>query len=894
MANFVTTFPLEQTPPPLKELEGDSAADNITITSDATDAIGKIAAPDELAIHDSFEFYNVVSHTHQEMNRLLGINPPVHLEPLISRAALTVASRGLPYSSHLGNKIENVATVIRERKYRQDAVDPVVNRAIEEVARTIATLGRFNSRELGETTAQVLLHGGRVLTQGGARPQPMRQPNAEQAFPSTGPLHSMDDSSTGVSVSRDQNRARNFSGFVDSKTSPVPLSNQDGRHQNRDSQRSETSDPTQNESEPSLTEAAARHRGQASVVTDYTLHRAGHPSSEHVFRRVGPMSLTSGFAREVTSSSNSHQARLVTVQQQIISDQHPDLLVSGDGTLAINRSAEAREVFTTVNCFLRAEAALRAAGSRVRLVQDTSVKVAFTHQGVGRALHPVRPDFEAPSDVCRDVAGSLIGGTPDHIVFRSPEGLTALSPMSAADSLQVPEVHSLAEALVRLADDSASVDAADAAWAARETASPTTRHSRETSPSRAEYGHYSGERAHYAAQRQRLGAVSERSGINNHAWARVGEAYLTQSVGKYDESGRFILVDHARETPLSVDPFGYHYATALLESEDGLSQVTLENYSRSGIRRRTAEAAVDQNLLLFGEQLEAMRNEHLNDTTITSRRQKSMVNTLDSLLALRRAAQNHAEIASRASEGTIDSHALRQARNAVDTAKKSATTMILNESSALGLGAAKDSWFMRFVSRAQSFHSHMTDPAARMVNPLTVVVVGKHAEFQEVSRFVDFPEKSSNLDEARIPMNVKFMAQHAARIGIWNLRNGLPAPVINISVGGNGSPLIREEGAKRTAQRRLDSLHEIFVELLQASLEDLQSHFPPGERLTISSFTVINENRGRSLPVGISASSAHSEDALRRRAIIRMEMHPNISQMTPRPYRASVGPRGSR
>ncbi|MER6536475.1 lonely Cys domain-containing protein [Streptomyces sp900105755] len=616
------------------------------------------------------------------------------------------------------------------------------------------------------------------------------------------------------------------------------------------------------------------HEKAPSIITEYTVTHRVPGINGAAFMRVNPVAASgrTGDRETFLKSTAFDWKELITVKQEVVGEEHPPLLVSEDGTLAMSSSREVREVFTTLRCMENAEAQLRAAGSKVRLAQDTSVELTFTHKGMTRTLYPVRPDFDPPTDVCRDVAGHLIGGMPDHIVFRSPGKVTAVSPMSGAGSVQVPEMHQLANALVNWTDGSIAQQEVTTSWVTEEIAGAPAPKDR---LSDAKYGHYSSADPEYAAQRFRIAAATARIGVNDHAWAHVGEAYLTQSVRSYDESGELSPVHYVRENSLAETAFGYHYAAVVLASEDGSAQATLENYSRKGATQRAAEAAVEQNLINFGDRLELMRASVQRDASLAPARQASLSRTFDALIRLREAVQQREASAPPTAPGEFHRQDDLQVRNSVEEARKSAAMNILRESNAQGFQPAKNLWFMRFVSKGHTFHDHMVDPAGRMINPLTAVVVGKHKEPMAIYREINFSERAKDLGSSQEAAgNLGLLAQHAARVGIWNFRNGLPVPKIFVSAGGNGSFVNGERGAQRAAQQRIGFLEQEFRKILQGSLDKLQEKVATADRLAAEQFVIVGINRKRHLPEGAATPTAEEGKAFRRQGIIRMEVHP--------------------
>ncbi|MYQ36357.1 hypothetical protein, partial [Streptomyces sp. SID4956] len=72
-----------------------------------------------------------------------------------------------------------------------------------------------------------------------------------------------------------------------------------------------------------------------------------------------------------------------------------------------------------------------------------------------------------------------------------------------------------------------------------------------------------------------LSDASRRIGVNEHAWADVGEGYLVQSVAAAGEHGQASLeINYAKpRTGAGGAHFGYHFVTVVLASEDGTHQI---------------------------------------------------------------------------------------------------------------------------------------------------------------------------------------------------------------------------------------------------------------------------------------------------------------------------------
>lgn len=655
------------------------------------------------------------------------------------------------------------------------------------------------------------------------------------------------------------------------------------------------------DSAPSLLPDSEARPGSplAGLTDDYTVVRADGAKAGGVFRRITSARLSDGTATDsdgtaryangtARDSDGTAPGRLVTVEQHILTEDHPRLRVSGDGTLAVGEGEEVQEAFATRRAFERASAALRAAGSTVELVLDQDVSIALRHNGADRVLFRVRPKSPPTTDVCRDVARDVLGGAPDHLVFRDARGVIGLGPMNAADGLKVSEMHRLAAAVTDVADGSrTTARTPDVAWAAEKARGGSRPEVPPTPLPGRRYGAQLGALPGYSPQGRALGNTAGSVGINDHAWAEIGEAYLTQSIGAPDEQGGFVLGNYAEAYHPVDHPFGYHFAAPILTSEDGDSAVTLENYARGGGRRRLLTEAVERNLALHADRLEEIEAAHQDQANrLQPGRERDAAAASKaaaaSLRLLRDARSRSAEV--RGLDGA--EQADREAERALGRAVSSLGAL----SNKLGLSRPEELWHLRFVSRRpqETFHDAVAgmnrqDRPGIVVAPLTAVVVGAHRPPSGPSSWFTFAEGQMRLskEESR---GLDHLAARVARVGLWNHAHGLPLPVVNISVGGNGSrdsfaslPGVQDR-AKRTAQARLNWLVADFRERLQASLRILRNGQGAVGGPTAREFTIHSHNRGRDLPgttlPGTTLPSTESRPELRRRAVFDVDMHP--------------------
>ncbi|MFB7504020.1 hypothetical protein ACFC0P_11010, partial [Streptomyces broussonetiae] len=622
-----------------------------------------------------------------------------------------------------------------------------------------------------------------------------------------------------------------------------------------------------------------RTAGQAETTVDYVTHRTAAAVGP-TFQHIKPIQVSDSAAE----ANGTEAPRLATVRQDLTDAAHPALHVSADGTLAASTENESREAFASRGAFERSRRQLHAVGGAVRLELDESVSLTVRHDGAERTLYRVRPVFlEDTTDVCRDLAGQVMGGTADHLVFRAPDGQTVLGPMNAADSLKVSELHHLAHALVQVADGSASPGVVpDTFWAVAKASGrgPLTPllPSSDALPPTPLPGRRYGPLLN--PNSRGLDKTARAIGINQDAWPAVGEAYLTQSIGSENEHGEFTLEDHTGALHPVDNPFGYHYAAVVLASEDGTSHVTLENYARQSGTRHALRNAVDRNLDEHGDRLEEMRTAYEAETeTATELRERASaraaVLAVDALIAVR-----------------DERAAAPGARNASDAAATGPTTAEQKAVSALAqlsgeqgrLKAPGDLWHMRFVSRQEqeTFHDQMTGGSECVVNPLTAVVVGAHEAPDPLGSSFTFDEKATRPteDDRR---TLYALAGKVARIALWNRRNGLPLPRVVVSTGGNGRRddlsafLNANDPAHATGERRLEAARSEFLKQLDEALAHFQRGADPADVLRADEFEVQGENRGRLLPQNAVPSRLGAKSdprELRRRAIFTIELHP--------------------
>ncbi|MFD5460265.1 hypothetical protein ACFWIR_35480, partial [Streptomyces olivaceus] len=296
----------------------------------------------------------------------------------------------------------------------------------------------------------------------------------------------------------------------------------------------------------------------------------------------------------------------------------PPLHVSEDRTLALLADGEGttgrgRQVYATRAAIDASSARLAAAGAGVRLKADEATGILLPGEdgSYGAPLFRVEPEFLTASGgsehaFTRDFAQMVAGTGPaslSHVAFRGPAGGTvATAPVNGQHGREVTGTHHLAQALTEVAEGTRPAGDATPRWAARETGrDPRFTGGVVGAPTPGE--RYGGALSHVPADNPRrapLAAAARRIGVNEHAWAGVGEGYLIQSVSTTNDSGAQLFTHNHAKPGDRVGPHApYHFAQVVLASEDGTHQITLENetHSRGGtIPDGELDAIVEDNL----------------------------------------------------------------------------------------------------------------------------------------------------------------------------------------------------------------------------------------------------------------------------------------------------------
>ncbi|MBH0242879.1 hypothetical protein I3W98_08775, partial [Streptomyces cavourensis] len=443
---------------------------------------------------------------------------------------------------------------------------------------------------------------------------------------------------------------------------------------------------------------------------------------------------------------------------------------------------------------------------------------------------------ESTEEVCRDFAIMLAGdGRPSHLVFRDPAGgSTVTAPANASDGAEVTGTHHLAEALGQVADGILRPGSADPDWAAtlvRRDDRPTGGDGTGPLPAAAYGSALSLERPH-DPRRTAMTEAARRIGVNEFAWADVGEGYLVQSVAAPGEDGPSLETNYAKPSTESGESyFGYHFITVVLASEDGTHQVSLENHARAAAREERLRDMVRANLEAAGldalrGRADALRRELArlegrgDDGAI-----KEVRGHLDLTILLTRATLARQEVLD-APPGSPERAAAQRSFNGVVTAASRHLERL--ESTVPG----KRLWYMRMFTRrpgesAHDVNASLLEDGAAEANPLTVVVLHGQEERPQTLYFEPGAERTP--DGA---LNaIRHVAARVARTGLWNTANHLPLPRVEL-VGGRTSRLGRDIGRARAG-----NVAATFRQELAAALRALQDG-TPGPHLTADRFTV--------------------------------------------------------
>lgn len=530
----------------------------------------------------------------------------------------------------------------------------------------------------------------------------------------------------------------------------------------------------------------------------------------------------------------------------------PPLHISEDRTVALlsagnDTTGRGRQAYATRAAIERSSARLAAVGAGVRLTADPSARVVLAREDgtPGEPLFRVEPRFLTASgsseyaftrDFARMVAGTDAAPL-SHLAFRTPDGTVATAAVNGLHGREVTGTHHLAQALTEVADGTRTATDVTPGWAARQAyRDPRFTGGVVGAPTPGEAYGQALRHTQDNALRGPLTRAAARTGVNEYAWAEVGEGYLIQSVSTTNDGGAQLFThNHAKPG----DPVGphapYHFAQVVLASEDGSHQITLENetHSRTPIPVDQLDAVVDENLDRYDDdQLNALAQQS-EDRAAISRQEGAAPGEIARLEGFARAARALAAVheAERVRwyftedrpEHALAQREVDQARTRARDAVRSAAPVLDDE----------DQWFFRAYSKRPGESAHavnaalLSDRFPAVSNPLTTVALHGHA-LRPDRRTVRFAEQqhtpSADADE-----NLDALALSLARTGLWNHANGLPLPTVTVTGHGNRS--------RASGQKRAEAVGKALGDRLARLLRTFQDG-APGPHVRLSDFTL--------------------------------------------------------
>ncbi|MCO5991695.1 hypothetical protein NE235_36850, partial [Actinoallomurus spadix] len=523
-----------------------------------------------------------------------------------------------------------------------------------------------------------------------------------------------------------------------------------------------------------------------------------------------------------------------------VSDR-PRLRISADSTLAVEDGVAGQRVFATEAAVAESNAKLRRAGHIVALKVDRKKAIVLpAEDGESRRLFLVEPEFkplpgQSQDDGSRQFTEYLNAtGRVSHLVFGGRErGPVTTAPVNAADPTEIIGTHYLAEALTRMADGKIPPQNVTPGWAAEQIR-------QDARPSGGGGGPLPGEGYGSAlalsdTPSPRRGALSYAArllGINEHAWADVGESYAVQSVAAPgDGGGPDLTRNFAKPGSDPAKHVGYHFATVVLQSEDGKTQITLENHARKAspaweaVRRETVEANLSNytldELKQITEALKERRAQHGGDSTDPVR--KELNGYFYAAGALVRAKEAQERVLSTA-EGSAERAA---AEAALDKQIRGVISGLENLEEVLGqLIPVKRQWYMRMLSKrpGESMHdvsAGLLEPGpASVANPLTSVVLLGHYLSPAPVRFMAGAEVDKN--------HLISFVRVVAKVGLWNHDHRIDLPSVTIT----GPATARGRWSEQT-----EAAETAFLELLDGELQERQAD-SEGPHLTAGHFMI--------------------------------------------------------
>ncbi|NUP39429.1 MAG: lonely Cys domain-containing protein, partial [Streptomyces sp.] len=527
---------------------------------------------------------------------------------------------------------------------------------------------------------------------------------------------------------------------------------------------------------------------------------------------------------------------------EILATDRPALRISADRTLAVEDGAQGQQVFATAEAVARSSAQLTRVGSRVRLETDEDLSVILpTPDGGSRRLFRVTPVIsraggEEAEEGSLEFADQVSGGNrTSHLVLRDrASGEVTTAPVTASDSMETTGTHHLAEALARVADGETPPGAVSPEWATDVLRRDDRAKGRFDGPLP---GRSYGSALSLADPGDpRPGALSEaarRIGVNEHAWADVGEGYVVQSIGAPGADGHHLEHNYAKPGEQADRAYlNYHFLTVVLASEDGTHQISLENQSLTSARANRRRGAVRANLDSLGpdelrqtaaelrreieRQQDTGGDEHLAELRDYEKLTKALIKVREAEEAVRAAPEGSEERAG--------------AERALELATRVAV---------FGLGEVgpvipgKRHWYLRMYGRRPGESVHdvyadlLGDAPSKVANPLTAVALRGH---HTAPASITFPERAVEVPEHG-RKGIENLARVAALTAVWNVDHQLRLPIFKVIVEGG------ERGHDGAGKARARAVAALYRTHLDTELERLQDG-SAGPRITAGNFTV--------------------------------------------------------
>ncbi|MFE9241403.1 hypothetical protein [Streptomyces sp. NPDC007007] len=589
-------------------------------------------------------------------------------------------------------------------------------------------------------------------------------------------------------------------------------------------------------------------RARPLITRDYEVVDDG--GTGVLFTEPGPRTVG-----EVRTGETPEGAALVLPHRSpgaVRAADRPPLHISEDRTVALlsagnDTTGRGRQVYATRTAIERSSARLAAAGAGVRLAADPSVRVVLAQEDgtPGEPLFRVEPRFLTASGASehaftRDFA-RMVAGTDaaplSHLAFRTPDGTVATAPVNGLHGREVTGTHHLAQALAEVADGTRTATDVSPGWAARQAGrDPRFTGGVVGAPTPGEaYGRALGPTPDNAL-RETLTRAAARAGINEYAWAEVGEGYLIQSVSTTNDGGAQLFTHNHAKPGDPVRPHApYHFAQVVLAAEDGSHQITLENetHSRTPLSADQLDEVVDENLDRYDEDRLNRLAREVEDRAATARRDGAAPAEISRLEGFARAARalaavHEAEHVRWYFTEDRPEHALAQRE--VEQARARARDAVR---AAAPVPDDQDQWFFRAYSKRPGESAHavnaalLSDRSPAVSNPLTTVVLHGHA-LRPDRRTVRFAEQqhspSPEADE-----NLDALALSLARTALWNHANGLPLPTVTVTGRGNRS--------LASGRKRAEAVGRALGDRLSRLLRTFQDG-SPGPHVRLADFTL--------------------------------------------------------